>query len=83
MILSSLRDAADRRGLPEAEGVAGDDQLGVLVPRREVAKVGDEFIGEVAEAQVAVAAEMEVADEIEHTGHGEDLGRAIQVVAEA
>ena len=61
--------ALDGGELPEAEGVAGDDQLGVLVLRRELAEEGDEFIGEVAMTQLPIPAEMEIADEVEHTRH--------------
>ncbi len=69
MMRSSFAGPSTVVSLPEAERVAGYDQLGVLVLRREVAEEGNEFIGEVAVTQLPIAAEMEVADEIEHARH--------------
>ena len=52
------------RQLPEAEGVAHDDELGGLRPRCDLREELDQLALELAAGESTVAADVEVADEV-------------------
>ena len=62
--LPQLLQPLDIRKLPEAEGIADDDQFCVFVPARNILQKGGQFPRECARAQRLVPADMQVADKV-------------------